>query len=73
METIKLNKINILSDELKNKVMGGASQPDTDEDYCSCGCCYENNGGSSTEDNKVANFERCLKTKCANGEKVYEM
>ena len=24
--------------------------------YCTCGCAYENNGGSSTEDNKNANY-----------------
>ena len=24
--------------------------------YCTCGCAYENNGGSSTEDNNNANY-----------------
>ena len=24
--------------------------------YCTCGCAYENNGGSSTEDNKNVNY-----------------
>ncbi|MGP1446818.1 MAG: hypothetical protein ACTTKO_04710 [Candidatus Limimorpha sp.] len=51
MKNLKLNKLNRISDELKNAVRGG-EQP-----CCSCGCCYANSGGSSIADNGNANKE----------------
>ena len=51
MKNLKLNKLNRISDELKNAVRGG-EQP-----CCVCGCCFANNGGSSIESNGSANFE----------------
>ena len=60
MKNLKLNKLNRISEEMKNAVKGG-EQP---QEYCTCGCCYVNQGGSSFEDNKIANFNGCLHTKC---------
>lgn len=62
MNSLKLNKLNRISEEMKNRVRGG-EMPDPEE-YCTCGCCYVNQGGSSFDDNKTANFDGCLHTKC---------
>ena len=53
MKSLKLNKLNqsILNKDQMKKVRGG------DFHVCSCGCCYANNGGSSTADNAIANNE----------------
>lgn len=53
MKTLKNIKLNRLSDaELLDREMsdlkGGRS--------CGCGCHYENSGGSSTSDNRGANY-----------------
>ena len=40
---------NIKEKEMKS-ITGG-------EPTCGCGCCYSNNGGSSTGDNMAANYE----------------
>ncbi len=70
MKNLKLNKLNRISDELKNAVRGGE---EPHQEYCTCGCCYVNHGGSSTEDNKTANFKDCLHTKCNEFVEVPEM
>ncbi len=49
MNNLKLNKLNRISDELKNAVKGGTPV------VCSCKCQYANQGGSSTNDNGWAN------------------
>ncbi|MGP1446826.1 MAG: TIGR04149 family rSAM-modified RiPP [Candidatus Limimorpha sp.] len=49
MKNLKLNKLNRISDELKNAVRGGKPV------VCSCKCEYANQGGSSTNDNGWAN------------------
>jgi natural product precursor len=51
MTSLKLNKLNskILAEKQMNNVYGG-------ERACGCGCCYSNNGGSSSNDNGQANF-----------------
>ena len=70
MNNLKLNKLNRISDELKNAVKGGE---DPKPEYCTCGCCYANHGGSSFDDNKTANFNGCLHTKCDEFVEVPEM
>lgn len=56
---IKLNKLadNRLTEKEMEKTTGG--------NYCTCGCCYANNGGSSTSGNAGANYGSNLTTKCA--------
>lgn len=49
MNNLKLNKLNQISDEMKNAVRGGEPV------VCSCKCQYANQGGSSTNDNGWAN------------------
>ncbi len=70
MKNLKLNKLNRISDELKNAVKGGE---EPQQEYCTCGCCYANQGGSSTTDNAAANFRDCLHTECSDSFPVYEM
>ena len=49
MNTLKLNTLekNILSQKEMNNLNGGES--------CGCGCLYQSQGGSSTQDNGFAN------------------
>ncbi len=54
MKNLKLNKLNRISNEMKNAVKGGENV------VCSCGCC----GPSSVEDNRDANTADGFKTKC---------
>lgn len=49
MKNLKLNKLNQISEEMKNAVKGGAQV------VCGCRCQYANNGGSSTNNNGWAN------------------
>lgn len=53
MKTLKLNQMEktLLSSREMNRVRGGS---------CGCACLYENNGGSSTADNKSANAAKDL-------------
>ncbi len=60
MKNLKLNKLNRISDELKNAVRGGDSEQPT----CTCGCCYANQEGSSMVDNMIANHEHRLYVEC---------
>jgi hypothetical protein len=61
MNSIKLNKIenSQLNNNEKLELRGGAATPD-----CTCGCCYANDGGSSVEDNAMANTKLGIPTKC---------
>lgn len=68
MNNLKLNKLNHISEEMKNAAVGGESQ-----DYCSCGCCWVNNGGAAFAENASANFAYCLKSQCDDAVKIYEM
>ncbi len=52
MKNLKLNKLNRISEEMKNVIRGGYIPTAT----CTCGCCYANNGGSSINDNLNANY-----------------
>lgn len=49
MNNLKLNKLNHISEEMKNAVRGGVQV------ICGCKCQYENNGGSSKDNNGWAN------------------
>lgn len=53
IKKIKLNKLadNSLAQREMKGIKGGAC--------CSCGCFYANQGGSSTQDNGVANAKHC--------------
>lgn len=51
MNNLKLNKLNHISEEMKNAVKGGEAP------CCLCGCCYANSGGSSIESNGSANYD----------------
>lgn len=46
---------NVLSRKEEEMVNGG--------NYCTCGCQYQNSGGSSTNDNMDANYQGDLRTK----------
>ena len=70
MNNLKLNKLNRISEEMKNAVRGGE---EPQEECCTCGCCYVNQGGASFDDNLSKNFEDCLKTNCDSYEIVTEM
>lgn len=60
MNNLKLNKLNQISDALKNVIKGGYIPTAT----CTCGCCYANNGGSSVANNRDANYEKGAYTQC---------
>lgn len=55
MKDLKLNKLN--RSDMK-QITGG----ETPTYKCSCGCQYANQGGSSTNDNCVANAKNGLKS-----------
>lgn len=55
MNNLKLNKLNLISQEMKNAVKGGDQVI-----ICTCGCC----GTSSDVDNTNANTAEGKKTKC---------
>ena len=56
MKKLKLNQISKSRIEKKQlqKVRGGG--------VCGCGCYYSGSGGSSTDDNAVANSEKGLRS-----------
>ena len=54
MKNLKLNKLNQISEEMKNAVVGGGNF------VCTCGCC----GKSSVVDNRGANASNLKTTKC---------
>lgn len=65
MKSLKLNQLDSqrLAEKEMLNVNGGqggwrydVAPNGTYTRYCTCGCAYENNGGSSTEDNKNANY-----------------
>ncbi len=51
MKNLKLNKLNQISEEMKDVVKGGEAP------CCSCGCCYANSGGSSVAANGNENMK----------------
>lgn len=52
MNNLKLNKLNRISDELKNTVVGGSPGK------CGCGCQWEGHpGGSTYVNNGQANYD----------------
>ncbi len=53
MKNLKLNKLNQISEEMKNAVKGGYCN-------CTCGCC----GRSSIEKNGNANKDKGYHTNC---------
>lgn len=50
MKKLKLNKLNQISEEMKNAVVGGAIR------WCRCCCQYAEEGGASIDDNFGANY-----------------
>jgi len=56
MKNLKLNRLNPnkISEKQANAIRGGQG--------CSCGCQWAGNGGSSVQDNGMANSERCIQT-----------
>lgn len=60
MNNLKLNKLT--NNQLNEKEMGfiTGGEIDGNKVHCGCGCCYENNGGSSRDDNGQANAARGL-------------
>ncbi len=62
MKNLKLNKLNQISDELKNAVRGGGVF------VCSCGCC----GEASVASNRSTNAAEHKTTKC-DKEVAYEI
>lgn len=55
---IKLNKLSeraLVERQLKG-IKGGCQ-------FCTCSCAYANQGGSSTQDNKSANFAKGMRSK----------
>lgn len=67
MKSLRLNKIrtNELTKRQMSSVTGGTSPT------CTCGCCYENDGGSNTSDNMAANYDGGLYTKCDTSIPIY--
>lgn len=62
MKSLKLNRINKsqLNKEQMSNVYGGSQ-------VCGCGCCYSGSGGSSTDDNGMANANDGLRSPdCSN-------
>lgn len=60
MNNLKLNKLNKISEEMKNIIKGGYYPTAT----CTCGCCYADNGGSSVANNRDANYDKKTTTNC---------
>jgi natural product precursor len=62
MKKLKLNRLSdqSLAEKQMNSLMGGSGI----NCGCYCGCCYENQGGSTTQDNGRANQAGGLYSDC---------
>lgn len=68
--TLKLNKIinEEISERVSSLITGGA-----DTTTCQCGCCYSDQGGSSTHENGAANAEHGYRSPCGGGAYLKEV
>jgi natural product precursor len=67
MKKLKLNRLSDqqLAEKQMNNLLGGAGEGGSQINCgCYCGCCYANQGGSSTQDNGRANQAGGLYSNC---------